>query len=262
MRVAFPGKVSGWAPGAALVAAPPPPELTEPTRRALVRATASLGPASALVVRDRFGRTVFAAGTTAPLSIASVTKLATVTAALAARRAARAPRSAILGPSDNERAQALSTRVGGGSARLGARRAVEAAAALGADLRLVDGSGALPRQPRQRRRDRRPAARGARHPRLPHPLPGDARRRAVGDAARPHGRHHRRRGACGPRPAACSTTPPRASPGYVWPHGAGLSPERALVMVALENRVSPYRARPVQDAIAARLTAPGAFVAG
>ena len=47
--------------------------------------------------------------------------------------------------------------------------------------------------------------------------------------------------------------------GYFWPAGSGLSPERAYVVVSLENGRSPYRARPVQDTIAAALTARGAF---
>lgn len=261
VRVAFPGKVSGWAPGAALVAAPPPPELSEPTRRALVRATASLGPASALVVRDRFGRTVFAAGTTAPLSIASVTKLATVTAALALQPVPLRAARAILGPSDNERAQALSTRVGGGSARLGARRAVETAAALGADLRLVDGSGLSPA-------NRASAGEIADLLLAVRDTPGFRTLfRAMPVAGRSGTLEDRMGGTTAEGRLRAKTgslfdDPTSALAGYVWPHGAGLSPERALVVVALENRVSPYRARPVQDAIAARLTAPGAFAGG
>ena len=49
--------------------------------------------------------------------------------------------------------------------------------------------------------------------------------------------------------------------GYLWPAGAGMRPDRALIVVMLVNRVSPYRARPVQDAIAATLAAPGALTA-
>lgn len=261
VRVAFPGTVAGWAPGARLVAAPPPPELASPTRRALIRATASLGPASALVVRDRFGRTVFAAGTTAPLSIASVTKLATVAAALALRPMPLGAARAILGPSDNERAQALSTRLGGGSARAGARRAVETAAALGAELDLVDGSGLSPAN-RASAGEIADLLLGVRD------TPGFRTLfRAMPVAARSGTLRDRMGGtpADGRLRAKTGTLfddPTSSLAGYVWPHGAGLSPERALVVVALVNRVSPHRARRVQDAVAARLAAPGAFVGG
>jgi hypothetical protein len=261
VRVAFPGGVTGWAPGAALVAVPPPPELAAATRRALVRATASLGRASALVVRDRFGRTVFAAGTTAPLSIASVTKLATVAAALAVRPMPLRAASAILGPSDNDRAQALSTRVGGGSARLGARRAVETAAALGADLALVDGSGLSPAN-RASAGEIADLLLGVRDTpgfrTLFRAMPVAGRSGTLEDRMGGSTAEGRLRAKTG----SLFDDATSALAGYVWPHGAGLSPERALVIVALENRVSPYRARPVQDAIAARLTAPGAFVEG
>ena len=258
VRVAFPGRLTGWVPGAALVAAPPPPELASPTRRALMRATASLGPASALVVRDRFGRTVFAAGTTAPLSIASVTKLATVAAALSLRAVPLRAARAILGPSDNDRAQALSTRVGGGSPRLGARRAEETAAALGAELHLVDGSGLSPAN-RASAGEIADLLLGVRD------TPGFRTLfRAMPVAARSGTLRDRMGGtpAAGRLRAKTGSLfddPTSSLAGYVWPHGAGLSPERALVVVALVNGVSPYRARPVQDAIAARLAAPGAF---
>jgi hypothetical protein len=48
--------------------------------------------------------------------------------------------------------------------------------------------------------------------------------------------------------------------GYFWPAGSGRSPNRARVVVSLENGASPYRARPVQDAIPTALTPRGALV--
>jgi D-alanyl-D-alanine carboxypeptidase/D-alanyl-D-alanine-endopeptidase (penicillin-binding protein 4) len=58
--------------------------------------------------------------------------------------------------------------------------------------------------------------------------------------------------------------PPRASAlaGYLWPHGSGLRPDRAMVVAMLSNRVSPYRARAAQDAVAVALAAPGALTPG
>ncbi|HTI32525.1 MAG TPA: D-alanyl-D-alanine carboxypeptidase, partial [Miltoncostaea sp.] len=49
--------------------------------------------------------------------------------------------------------------------------------------------------------------------------------------------------------------------GYFWPAGSGKSPARAYVVVSLENGLSPFRARPVQDAVMAALTARGALEA-
>lgn len=231
VRVAFPDAVAGWAPGAALV------------------------------VRDPLGRTLFAAGTRAPLSIASVTKVATVSAAL--RREALPLRAvaAILGPSDNARAQALSNRLGDGSRVLGARRAVVEAAALGAGWRLVDGSGLSPanRASAGEVADLLLALRD--EPRFPTLF------RAMPVAARTGTLAHRMAGtaAVGRVRAKTGTlfdTPASALAGYVWPAGGGLSPRRAMVVVVLSNGVPPRRARPLQDLMAATLAAPGALTRG
>ncbi|WP_217915228.1 D-alanyl-D-alanine carboxypeptidase [Miltoncostaea marina] len=260
LRVAFPDAVRGWVDGAAVAAAPPPPALAPAVRRALVRRTASLGGASALVVRDPLGRTLFAAGTRAPLILASVTKVATVAAALADAPMRPAAAAAILRPSDNRRAQALSTALGGGSRGLGARRAVEAAAALGAEMRLVDGSG-LSRGNRAAAGEVADLLHGLRDaPRFPvllRALPvagrsGTLQWRMRGSWA--HGRLRAKTGTLADPPAASALA------GYLWPHRAGPSPDRALVVVAIANRVAPWRARPVHDAVARELAAPGALV--
>ena len=262
VRVAFPDAVRGWAPGTALVAAPAPAALAPGTRRRLTRLTASLGTSTALVVRDPLGRTLFAAGKRTPLSIASVTKLATVTAALERREVTLPAAAAILRPSDNDRAQALSTRVGGGSRALGALRAVEATAALGATMTLVDGSGLSPA-------NRASAGEVADLLLALRDTPGFRTIfRAMPVASRSGTLEYRMAGtaAAGRLRAKTGTLfdPPRASAlaGYVWPHGAGLSPDRALVVVMLSNRVSPYAARAAQDAVGTALAASGALAPG
>jgi hypothetical protein len=259
VRLAFPGALTGWAPGAAVRAVPAPAALSAATRRTLTRATASLGPRSALVVRDAWGRTLFTAGTRRPLMVASVTKIATVAAALSADPGLPlGPVAAILRPSDNARAQALSNLLGSGSPALGARLAADHAAALGADWRVVDGSG-LSRGNRASAGEVADLLLGVREE------PGfRTLLRGLPVAGRTGTLAWRMRGtsAAGRVRAKTGTYDVwRASSlaGYVWPAGTGLSPERALVMVALENGVTPYRARPVQDAIAAALTARGAI---
>ena len=262
VRVAFPDGVRGWAPGTALIAAPAPAALAPGTRRRLTRLTASLGTSTALVVRDPLGRTLFAAGTRTPLSIASVTKLATVTAALERRGVTLPAAAAILRPSDNDRAQALSTRVGDGSRALGALRAIETAAALGATMTLVDGSGLSPAN--------RASAGEVADLLLGLRDTAGFRTifRAMPVASRSGTLQYRMAGtaAAGRLRAKTGTLfdPPRASAlaGYVWPHGSGLSPDRALVVVMLSNRVSPYAARAAQDAVATALAASGALTAG
>lgn len=262
LRVAFPDAVAGWVPGEALVAAAAPAELSPATRRVLTRRVASMGPAAALVVRDPLGRTLFAAGTTAPLSIASVTKLATVAAALERRAVPLGRVASILGPSDNVRAQALSTTVvGDGSRALGARRAVDVLATFGAGWRLVDGSGLSPsnRASAGEVADMLLGVREApRFRTLFRGMPVAARSGTLQDRMGGTAAAGRVRAKTG----SLFDTPASALAGYVWPAGSGLSPDRAFVMVMLVNRVSPYRARPVQDAVAAALAAPGAITRG
>ena len=260
VRVAFPDRIQGWAPGTALAAAPAPAALAPAVRRALTRRAASLGRRASLVVRDPFGRTLFAAGAREPLILASVTKLATVTAALGAIPLPERAAAAILGPSDNARAQTLSTRIGGGSSALGARRASDHLATLGARWTLTDGSG-LSRGNQASAgevADLLLAVRDSERFRvLFRGMPvaarsGTLRYRMEGTTAA--GRVRAKTGSLFDAPAASALA------GYVWPSGSGLGPERALVMVVLVNRVTPERARAVQDAIAQALTAPGALV--
>jgi len=258
VRLAYPDAVAGWVPGDAITAAPAPPVVSPRTRRVLTRSVSSLGRDAALVVRDPLGRTLFAAGTTAPLSIASVTKLATVTAALRTRDLTLARVAAILGPSDNERAQALSTLVGGGNRALGARRTVDALATLGAGWRLVDGSGLSPsnRASAGEVADLLLGVRETRHFRtLFRGMPVAGRSGTLSDRMRGTAAQGRVRAKTG----SLFDNPTSSLAGYVWPAGSGLSPDRALVMVILVNRVSPYRARPVQDTVATALAAPGAL---
>lgn len=262
VRVAFPDGVRGWAPGASLVAAPAPAVVAPGVRRALTRLTASVGPSSALLVRDPLGRTLFAAGTRAPLSIASVTKLATVTAALERRQVSLPAAAAILRPSDNDRAQALSTRVGDGSRALGARRAVAATAALGATWHLVDGSGLSPAN-RASAGEVADLLLGLRDiagfRTIFQAMPvasrsGTLEFRMAGTAAA--GRLRAKTGSLFDPPEASALA------GYLWPRGSGMRPDRALVIVMLSNHVSPYAARAEQDAVAGILAGPGALTAG
>ncbi|MGD9571897.1 MAG: D-alanyl-D-alanine carboxypeptidase [Thermoleophilia bacterium] len=261
VRLAYPGRLTGWVPGEAVVALPAPAEVSPATRRALTRATASLGRRSALVVRDPWGRTVFAAGTQRPLSIASVTKLATVSAALTAMPLDLRSVAAILGPSDNDRAQALSNRLGAGSRARGARLAVEHAAAIGAGWALVDGSGLSPAN-RASAGEVADLLLGVREE------PGFRTFfRGMPVAGRSGTLQWRMRGSAADGRVRAKTgtlfdNPTSALAGYVWPAGSGLSPDRAYVFAALENGVSPYRARPVQDVIATALAARGAFTRG
>ena len=259
VRLAFPDAVTGWAPGAAIRAVPAPAALSAGTLRILTRANASLGPRAALVVRDGWGRTLFAAGTRRPLMLASVTKLATVSAALSADPSLPAASvAAILRPSDNAKAQALSNVLGSGSRTLGARRAADHAAALGAAWHVVDGSG-LSRANRAVAGEVADLLLGIRDE------PGFRTLfRGLPVAGRTGTLEWRMRGtgAAGRVRAKTGTYDDwRASSlaGDFWPAGSGLSPERAYVVVSLENGVSPYRARPMQDVIAAALTARGAL---
>jgi D-alanyl-D-alanine carboxypeptidase/D-alanyl-D-alanine-endopeptidase (penicillin-binding protein 4) len=253
--------VTGWAPAADVRAVAAPATLSAATLRTLSRATATLGSRAALVVRDPWGRTLFAAGSRGPLMLASVTKLATVSAALRADPALPLRTvAAILLPSDNAKAQALSNRLGAGSRAVGARLAVEHAASLGAVWQVVDGSG-LSRSDRAAAGEVADLLLGVRdEPGFPTLF------RALPVAGRTGTLEWRMRGttAAGRVRAKTGTYDDwlaSSLAGYFWPAGSGKRPARAYVVVSLENGLSPFRARPVQDAVMAALTAPGALEA-
>jgi hypothetical protein len=260
LRVRYPGGPSGWIAASEVAGVPPLRPLSPAVRRVLLKGTASLGTRAATVVRDPWGRTLFAAGTTRPLSLASVTKLATVHAGIAAGLVTPAAARAILTPSDNVLAQRLSNRLGGGSRSRGARRAEQAAAALGARIALADGSGIDPR-------DRASAGEivdlllavrdqpGFKT--LFNGLPIAGHTGTLQDRMRRTSADARLRAKTG-----TLFDPPRASSlcGYVWPAGAGTAPSRAMVMCMLENGTRPEYARSVQDRVATALTAPGALL--
>ncbi|MGE0028205.1 MAG: D-alanyl-D-alanine carboxypeptidase [Thermoleophilia bacterium] len=260
VRLAFPGALHGWVPGDAVRAVPAPVALSAGTVRTLTAARATLGARAALLVRDPWARTLFAAGSRSPLMLASVTKLATVSAALSVNPSMPLRSvAAILGPSDNAKAQALSDVLGSGSRSLGARRAADHAAALGAEWHVADGSG-LSRANRAAAGEVADLLLGIRDEPAFLTL-----FRALPVAGRTGTLEWRMRGtsAMGRVRAKTGTYDDwRVSSlaGYFWPAGSGLSPERAYVVVSLENGVSPYRARPVQDTVAAALTARGALV--
>jgi hypothetical protein len=260
IRVRYPGGPSGWVDAGELADVPPLRPLSPAVRRVLLKGTASLGARAATVVRDPWGRTLFAAGTTRPLSLASVTKLATVHAGIAAGLVTPAVSRAILTPSDNVLAQRLSDRLGGGSRSRGARRAEQAAALLGARIALADGSGIDPR-------DRASAGEIVDLLLAVRDEPGFKTLFNGLPIAGHTGtlQYRMRRTSADARLRAKTGTlfdPPRASSlcGYVWPAGAGMAPARAMVMCMLENGTRPEYARSVQDRVAAALTAPGALV--
>lgn len=261
VQVRYPDRVSGWVRGTELRTVPTPRAASRTAQVRIDRAMARLGPGAALVVRDPFGRTLVSSGTSRALSLASVTKLATMAAALRTRPVPAHTTRAILGASDNAAAQRLSTSLGGGSRAAGARITREAVAELGARVRLVDGSGLSPgnRASALEITDLLIAMRD--QPRFATFLGGLAVAARSGTlAGRMHGTS-----AAGRVRAKTGTLfdhPTSSLCGYVWPAGAGMSIDRALVVCMLENGVSPYRARPAQDEIAQALTAPGAFVSG
>ena len=259
VRLRYPDRVNGWAPGGSLVAVPAPQVLSPAAQAQIERGLRRLGSGGALVVRDPFGRTLLTAGTTRALSLASVTKLATMAAALRTMPVRASTARAILTSSDNWVAQRLSNSLGRGSRAAGARVTRESVAELGATIRLVDGSGLSPgnRATAWEITDLLVAMRE--EPRFPtflRGLPVSARTGTL--AGRMHGTS-----AAGRVRAKTGTLfdhPTSSLCGYIWPAGAGLSINRALVVCMLENGVSPYRARPAQDTIAQALTAPGALV--
>jgi D-alanyl-D-alanine carboxypeptidase len=142
---------------AAPAAAQAAPELRAYSERAAHRLdgiAAHADGAYGIVVADaRTGAELYARHADTPRTLASNTKLF-ITATAANRWGARInpTLSAILGPSDNARAEALAARLGNGSRRRGVRRAQQFAASIGARVRLRDGSGlatadrATPRQ--------------------------------------------------------------------------------------------------------------------
>jgi hypothetical protein len=257
--VRYPGGPSGWIAVDELGDVPPLVPLSPAVRRILLKGTASLGTRAATVVRDPWGRTLFAAGTTRPLSLASVTKLATVEAGIAAGLVTPASARAILTPSDNLLAQRLSDRLGGGSRWWGARRAQRAAAALGSRVALADGSGIDPRNRASAGEivDLLLAVRDTPGFKiLFNALPIAGHTGTLEDRMARTSADARLRAKTG-----TLDDPPRASSlcGYVWPAGAGMAPARAMVMCMLENGTRASYARSVQDRVAVALTAPGAL---
>jgi D-alanyl-D-alanine carboxypeptidase len=103
------------------------------------------GPHGIVVADARTGAELYARHAATPRTLASNTKLF-ITAAAANRWGGRVNSTlrAILGPSDNARAEALAVRLGDGSRRRGVRRAQRFAAGIGARVRLRDGSGLAP----------------------------------------------------------------------------------------------------------------------
>lgn len=259
VRVRYPGTAAGWAPGTALKAVAPPPALSPAALAQIDRGMTAMGPGAALVVRDQWGRTILTRGTTRALSLASVTKLATMAAALRVRDVPAGTARAILGSSDNRAAQRLSNSLGRGSRAAGARTTQATVATMGARMRLVDGSGLSPanRASAWEVTDLLVAMRD--EPRFPtflRALPVAAKTGTL--AGRMHGTS-----AAGRVRAKTGTLfdhPTSSLCGYVWPAGTGLAINRALITCMLENGVSPHRARPAQDLIAQALTARGALV--
>lgn len=261
VRLRYPDRVNGWVPGESLIAVPAPAVLSHAAQVQIDRGMRRLGPGGALVVRDPFGRTILSTGTTRALSLASVTKLATMAAALRTRSVSASTARSILGSSNNWAAQRLSNSLGRGNRAAGARITRESVAELGATVRLVDGSGLSPgnRATAWEITDLLVAIRE--EPRFPaflRGLPVAARTGTL--AGRMHGTSAARRVRA--KTGTLFDHPTSSLCGYVWPAGAGLSIDRALIVCMLENGVSPYRARPAQDTIAQALTAPGALTAG
>lgn len=259
VRLRYPDRVNGWVPGGSLVPVPAPAVLSPESQAQIADGMRRLGSRGALVVRDPFGRTILSAGTSRALSLASVTKLATVAAALRTGPVGTSTARTILTWSNNASAQRLSTSLGGGSRAAGARHARESVAELGAKVRLVDGSGLSPgnRATAWEITDLLVAMRE--EPRFPTFLRGLPISARTGTLA------GRMRGtsAAGRVKAKTGTLfdhPTSSLCGYIWPAGAGMAIGRALIVCMLENGVSPYRARPAQDTIAQALTAPGALV--
>lgn len=261
VRLLYPDRVGGWARGEELMAVAAPLALSPAATAQIQRGMTGLGPGGALVVRDNYGRTLLSTGTTRALSLASVTKLATMAAALRVRSVDMSTARAILTSSDNWAAQRLSTSLGGGSRAAGARATRRSVAELGATMRLVDGSGLSPgnRATAAEVSDLLVSMREQqRFSTFLRALPVAARTGTL--AGRMHGTT-----AAGRVRAKTGTLfdhPTSSLCGYFWPSGAGMAIDRALIVCMLKNGTSPYRARPAQDTIAQALTAPGALVAG
>ena len=82
LNLAYPNGTRGWVNADRLRSVPPVMPLSVGLRRSLRAIHAKTGASSSAVVRDRFGPTLFRAGTGRPLTLASVTKVFTVGAAL------------------------------------------------------------------------------------------------------------------------------------------------------------------------------------
>ncbi len=244
VRVNYPnGGPRGWVPASALRAVSPFRPLSRSAERRLDRLVALAGPRTGVVVRDKFGRTLYSGGTRRPLILASVTKLFTVAAGLD-RFGARVGARSILAPSDNFRAQVLMNRLGGGVNTRGTSRAGDYAAGLGADVRLADGSGLSysNRAPAHEVVDFLERVRDVEHFgvfRAGLPVAGLSGTLA-GRLREPATRGRVR--------AKTGTLDPVATlAGYVRPRGIGLGPHRELVFAILMNRIHPPTGRAIQD---------------
>lgn len=259
VRILLPDRRGGWAPGTHLLPAPAPEALSRATVAAIARSRAGLGRGSSVVVRDALGRTLLEEGTRAPLVLASVTKLATMAAALDRFPVDRRTAADVLGSSNNSRAQGLSNRLGRGSGAAGARATIGALGALGADWRLVDGSGLLAGNQASGAEVADLLVAVRERPWFPLylrslPLAGRsgtlAGRMTTGPA----------RARVRAKTGTLFTPAVSTLAGYAWPAGMGLSPRRALVVVILSNGRDRVAVRPHQDAIMRALTTRGALV--
>jgi hypothetical protein len=251
VRVAFPGKRRGWVRLRALRSVPAPQQFTPALRRALSAAAARRGGHAAVVVRDRWGRTLFSTGSRRPLVLASLTKLFTVGAALDAMPDRRLA-GQILAPSDNAKAQRLVEWFGGGSNAAGTRAAESFAASLGAEVRLYDGSGL----------DARNRASAGETVDFLHEMRGHGYFRAFRRGLAVLGRSGtlrdrlagpRTRGRAQAKTGTLFVPSVATLAGYLQPRRTPAGPNRELTFAMLHNGISYRRARHLQDRMLALL---------
>jgi hypothetical protein len=255
-RVRYQDGVRGFLPARELRPVGDPVPLPEPVTRELEILAGRSGRTSAIVVRDAYGRTLFSAGSTRPLVLASVTKVFTVAAGFefvpGTFDAGR-----ILRPSDNYRAQLVMNRLGRGSNTRGTALARRYAADLGARVRLADGSGLSPANRAsatevadmlQALRER-PYFEGFRRGLPLIGRSGTLRYRLRGTAAQ--GRVRAKTG-------TLFTPSVKTLAGYVTPRGGAQTTNRVLVFATLHNGIDRTRAVAIQDRVAFLLATRGA----